>query len=304
MVILSFDIPGSSSPMRRPPWTTIPSSSLETIYWSRRFLKRDKRRGKYGCLKAPGLIFGQARPPRGTPVESKLGKRHQWDSPLPGTAQTPHGSTSSTPAEPWVRGTANRRPLMNSRNKLPVSKTTLIQSTVAIFLGIALLGWLSTGPLKVPLEIAANWVLDTLGIPGVLLFTIAVDSFPTPFSFVPLLVLCIHRGLDPLFIGFIFSAASISGGMTGYHLGRWFGLPGRLESWAEKKFPGCLDWLRDHAAPGIVAFTILPLPFSLATWTAGALRAHRGKVIMALCTRILKVGFIIGSMLLGQAAGG
>ena len=193
---------------------------------------------------------------------------------------------------------------MKAMKAIPISRDALLKGTILLCIGLALLGWLSTGPLKVPLEIAANWVLDNLGIPGVLLFTVIVDSFPTPFSFVPLLVLCIHRGLDPLFIGAIFSVASISGGITGYHFGRWFGIPPRIEKWAELQFPGSLGWLRRHAAPGIVAFAILPLPFSLATWTAGALRAHRGKVILALCTRIVKVAFIIGSMLLGRAAGG
>ena len=193
---------------------------------------------------------------------------------------------------------------MTAFKSLPLSRGAVGKGTLLVFLGLAIVGWLSAGPLKSPLEIAANWVLETLGIPGVLLFTVLVDSFPNPFSFVPLLVLCIHRGLDPFFIATIFSIASILGGITGYHLGRWFGIPAKLETWAEKQFPGSLSWLREHAAPGVVAFAILPLPFSLATWTAGALRAHRGKVILALCTRILKVAFIVGSMLLGRAAGG
>jgi len=180
----------------------------------------------------------------------------------------------------------------------------MVKGSIGLVLSILLVGWLSVNYLATPLDTAATWLIDNVGIVGVLLITVVLDSFPTPFSFVPLLVLVIHQGMNPWLAGALFSCASVTGGMIGVHLGRTFGLPSRLETWAEDRFPGILEWLRRHAAIGVAAFAVLPLPFSLATWSAGALRAHRGKVMIAVGTRVPKIAVIIGTLMAGRAVGG
>ena len=192
----------------------------------------------------------------------------------------------------------------HQRGGLPLTKMAMVKGTIVLLLGILLAGWLSKTFLAEPLDAAAQWLVAHVGLVGVLVITVIFDSFPTPFSFVPLLVLLIHQGMNPWLAGILFSGASVTGGFIGIHLGRYLGLPKRLESWAEAKFPGILDWLRERAAIGVAAFAILPLPFSLATWSAGALRAHRGKVMLAVGARIPKVAVIIATLMAGRAVGG
>ena len=187
---------------------------------------------------------------------------------------------------------------------LPITKIAMVKGSLLLLVGILIAGWLSKTFLAEPLDIGAQWLVANVGLGGVFVITIIFDSFPTPFSFVPLLVLLIHQGMDPWFAGLFFSGASVTGGFIGIHLGRYIGLPKRLESWAEEKFPGILDWLRERAAIGVAAFAILPLPFSLATWSAGALRAHRGKVMLAVGARIPKVAVLIATLMAGRTVGG
>lgn len=178
------------------------------------------------------------------------------------------------------------------------------QSAIFLFLGVGLFALVATVFFGEFLELAANWTLETLGISGILLITVLIDSVPSPFSFVPLLLLCLHHGMDPWAAGTLFSLASITGGVTGVHLGRWFGLPKRLSQGVEARYPGSLDWLRKNAALGVALFAVLPLPFSLATWSAGALRAPRREVFIAIGARIPKTIFIVLSLEAGRIAGG
>ena len=173
--------------------------------------------------------------------------------------------------------------------------------TVLLVIGV---GWFGVTRGQALFNLVGGWLDTHVGLPGMLLMTVLVDTFPSPFSFVPLLVLKVHEGAPLLSLWWMFTGASMIGGFSGFHLGRAIGLPVRWTTRLESRFPGSLEWLRQHAGWGIVLFAILPLPYSLATWSAGSLGTPLRTVMLATTARGVKVAIIIFGLSLGQDIGG
>ena len=107
---------------------------------------------------------------------------------------------------------------------------------------------------------------------GLFIAILLIDTFPTPMSYAPLMLLAIQGGM-PIWVVFIASSlASMSGGLLGYSMGRLVGLPKRLEAWLEDKHPDQFTLLKEHGAWGVAAVAALPLPFALGT----DCRGHEG----------------------------
>ena len=155
-----------------------------------------------------------------------------------------------------------------------------------------------------PIERLGTAAVTQFGLLGLFIAILLIDSFPTPMSYAPLMLLAIQGGM-PIWVVFIASSlASMSGGLIGYSIGRMVGLPDRLETWLEAKHPDQFTLLKQHGAWGVAAVAALPLPFALGTWTAGAMKVRFGGVLLACLVRIPKTAFYIALIMGGLTLGG
>ena len=176
----------------------------------------------------------------------------------------------------------------------------LVMGFVVLFALAALCGLF----LMEPIERLGTAVVTQLGLTGLFVAVLLIDSFPTPMSYAPLMLLAIQGGL-PVWVVFIASSvASMSGGLIGYSIGRLVGLPARLSGWLEAQHPEQFTLLKRHGAWGVAAVAALPLPFALGTWTAGAMRVPLSGVLLACLVRVPKTLFYIALILSGLTLGG
>jgi membrane protein YqaA with SNARE-associated domain len=135
------------------------------------------------------------------------------------------------------------------------------------------------------------WGTDLLGRFGLVgLFTaiLMIDTFPTPMSYAPLLLLAMKGGVSPLVVLMVGSAGSYLGGICGYAIGRRIGLPKRLKNRIERQHPTLLPMLQRRGGVGVALVGALPMPFALGTWTAGALGVPFTHVAVATLVRLPK----------------
>ena len=156
---------------------------------------------------------------------------------------------------------------------------------------------------KDPIGRFATLAVNNFGTLGLFGFVLAIDSFPTPFSYAPIMLLAIEGGISVAVVFFVSSLASMSGGLIGYTIGRLIGLPKKIEAWLLRKHPEQFTLLRRYGAHGVALVAALPLPFALGTWTAGAMRVSLGGVLLASLVRIPKTAFYIILITAGLSIG-
>lgn len=148
------------------------------------------------------------------------------------------------------------------------------------------------------------WVVESVGIPGLFVAWTLIDTIPTPMSYAPIMFLSMKGGLSPWVILVVASTASMTGGLIGFSIGRAIGMPKSVLNWMEEKYPGKYDILQKHGAWGIVIVGLLPMPFAIGTWTAGAMQIPFWKAALALLVRIPKTGIYVVLILSGLSVGG
>jgi len=171
----------------------------------------------------------------------------------------------------------------------------------AVIFGLAVLCGMF---LMEPLERLGTAAVTQFGLLGLFVAILLIDSFPTPMSYAPLLLLAIQGDVPVLIVFATGSLASMCGGMIGYGMGRAVGLPKKIEGWLEDNHPEQFALLKEHGAWGVAAVAALPLPFALGTWTAGAMRVKFLGVVLACLVRIPKTGFYVALIMGGLKLGG
>lgn len=183
-------------------------------------------------------------------------------------------------------------------NRLSPSEFVLraLLSFVTLFL-LALIGAIVW---REPLQATGAWVVDRMGLYGFFSCTVLLDAVPTPLSYAHLMWLLLQGGESPVQVFVVASSGSLVGGTIGFLLGRWVGLPARLEHGLRRRHPRLLPLIEEHGAWGLVAIAALPLPLALGTWSAGALGIPTRAALLALLVRIPKTGLYILLILSGQ----
>lgn len=146
---------------------------------------------------------------------------------------------------------------------------------------------------------ASAIVIGALGLQGLLGVVVLIDTFPTPFSYMPLIVFALNAN-EPLWqVLCICYGGSLCGSLLGYLIGRWMGVPKRLESWMKRRHPRALELLERSSVFGVALVGFLPLPMALGTWTAGAMHSHPLGVAIACHARMIKTALLVALILGG-----
>lgn len=192
--------------------------------------------------------------------------------------------------------------------RTPVVDRALIKKTVVglvlLLLGSALCAFL----LKDPLVALGQTFMDRFGLGGVFIGTLIADTSPLPLSHEPLVMLAIpgvERGeLDWRILLLTVASASVLAGPVGWSFGRLLLAGTRFSSWIERRHPRFVGFMEEHGIKAVAVAALLPIPFALATWSAGALRLPFLQILGVSLLRIVKTSFYMGLMLTGWIAGG
>jgi len=180
----------------------------------------------------------------------------------------------------------------------------MIGKTVVGLLLLLLLSGACAFLLKDPLVSLGEAFLERFGLAGLFVGTIIADTSPLPLTHEPLTFLGITAGIPAATLLATIAAASVTSGPIGWTCGRVFLSGTRFASWLEQRHPNLMGAMRNNGLKVLAAAALLPIPFALATWSAGMLRLPLGKVALISLLRILKVGIYFQLIRLGWLAGG
>lgn len=116
-------------------------------------------------------------------------------------------------------------------------------------------------------EFGHNFVND-YGIWGLFILSFT-DSFIQPVPPDPILATATAFGFDPWFALFVCLVGSILGGIIGYILGITLGHKVAVKLFGEKNMQKAEKFLLKWEFWGVLVIAFTPIPFKVATWSAG-----------------------------------
>ena len=131
--------------------------------------------------------------------------------------------------------------------------------------------------------------MSRFGLVGLFVGTLLIDCVPTPGGPIPLLTLSIQGGASILSVFGVSFMGSLSAGFLGYALGLKMGLPSKIQTWMEHRYPGKIKQIQQKGSWGVVLLAALPLPLAFATWTGGAFNVSWKGTLLACLVRIPKM---------------
>lgn len=179
-----------------------------------------------------------------------------------------------------------------------IRKTALGLLILLVFSGAC--AWL----LKDPFIRMGELFLERFGLLGLFVGTIISDTSPLPLSHEPLTFIGITAGIPTTTLLLTITSASVLSGPIGWTCGRLLLSGTSFSAWLDRRYPGFMGMMRRGGLNAVAVAALLPIPFSLATWTAGMLRLPFHKVAAISLLRIVKVGVYFQILKLGWLAGG
>jgi len=181
----------------------------------------------------------------------------------------------------------------------------LILSTIAfvvlLFAAVAALWFWLRGPL---VGMSASFV-ERFGGPGVAIGFFLPDAFLIPFPNDTFALLGLAGGLG---VGPVIAwgtGGSILGGCTGWLIGRKLRRTRLVERlMATGRGRELEDAVRRRGALVVAVAAITPLPYSVASWAAGAVGMPLGSFVLVSLTRVIRVASSVYIMQLGQLSSG
>ena len=211
------------------------------------------------------------------------------DSPVSsGTRRLPAADSVESP-EARVDKTGDARVLMRQ-----MAIGLLVMFVVAGLSGLLL---------REPLVQIGGWCVTRFGIIGLFVATWVTDTSPLPLTNEPLMFLALGGGMGRWTIFAVVSAASVTGGASGYFFGRTLHRFTRVHERMMRWSPDVVAWLEKNGAWGVAVAALTPIPYSLSTWTAGVIGTRFSLVMLAALLRIPKTAFYLLLLIAGWELG-
>lgn len=182
-----------------------------------------------------------------------------------------------------------------------LERAVLIRMALGIVLLVALVGGLGVA-FRSPLSALAEAFVTRFGAWGVFVGMMGLDAWALPpLAHEPLLFFAHAGGLGFAEASLIGGTASFLAGPVGYGLGMGFGRVGWMRRQLERTAVARL--MRRRGVWVVAIAAVSPIPFSVTTYLAGALRAPFLPFLGACTLRYLKVAFYLGLIVLGWQMG-
>ena len=171
---------------------------------------------------------------------------------------------------------------MNSNRNEQALGPIIWKSAVAlfIFLAVYLIAMILFSD---ELARVGTWLGNTIGLWGVFLFTLVVDTFIVPASADVLFAVTREWPALPLLV--TMSVASIIGGFFGLHIGRFLGTRKVVQNLTAPYRERGEALIRRYGPWAIVIAGITPVPYSTVSWIAGILGMKRVPYLLASLSR-------------------
>jgi len=177
-------------------------------------------------------------------------------------------------------------------------RTLWWRGTIGLFtllLGVTLAGV----AFRNPLEALGALFVDHLGLTGVFLSVVLIDTLPLTHE--PVLFLGWSGGLGFWWIWAAAGSGSVLAGVFGWFLGGRFAHTAFVQRQCIRYR---IDILFERYGVWAVAVAALtPFPYAVATWSAGAARMPLGPVFAGSLVRLLKVWIYLSLIVAGWSAG-
>lgn len=158
--------------------------------------------------------------------------------------------------------------------------------------------------LREPITALAQAFMTRWGLPGLFVGVLITDTSLVPATNEPLLLLAYGGGASAWEVFVVASSASTLAGPVGWTLGRTLSAVTNLEGWLRRRHGRMVELLERNAVRALILAALTPIPFALATWTAGALRFSFWTVCACSLFRVLKTAVYLSLIVGGWALGG
>ncbi|RME24857.1 MAG: hypothetical protein D6798_10220 [Deltaproteobacteria bacterium] len=145
--------------------------------------------------------------------------------------------------------------------------------------------------LRDPLVQWGTLFLGRFGMQGLFVGVWITDSSIVPMTSEPLIMLAISAGARPFEVLFLASLASACAGPTGWVAGRLLAGHTPLGPWLARRHPDVTGFLTRYGARFVAVAALLPFPFAVSTWLAGASAVRFRHLLLASLLRIPKTVF-------------
>lgn len=145
-------------------------------------------------------------------------------------------------------------------------------------------------------ELVETWgqaYVSRWGHAGIFVGVFLCDWSPLPLTNEPVMLLGLSGGMPVLEIFVITSVASVLAGFGGYACGMMLDAGTSVRDRFLEREGGRAAWVRRYGAIGVAVAAVAPIPYSLATWTAGLLRIPPLGFALACVLRVPKTAFYL-----------
>ena len=149
-----------------------------------------------------------------------------------------------------------------------------------------------------------NLFIDKYGLMGIAVGTLICDTSPIPLTNEPIALIALGAGIPFWDIVITMSFASHCGAPIGYVCGYFLGQQAWFQRLATQKYPNAFKNSQRHAVKAVALGALLPIPYAITTWVAGAVKADFRLVVLAGSLRwiknIMSVSLVAGGWAIGQ----
>lgn len=169
---------------------------------------------------------------------------------------------------------------------------------VVLMAALGLTGWLWGEQIKA----GGTWFVETLGLPGLFACFYVPDAIPIPGAHEVCTGLSLIGGVNFWAITGVAGLGSVSGGITGYFLGRLLAHTERLQSFLSGRGAKASLLVKRHGATAVALGAVSPIPYSVTAWAAGSLRMPLLPFILVSLLRFPRIAFYLWLIQLGVAS--
>lgn len=165
--------------------------------------------------------------------------------------------------------------------------------TLIVFLGVTFVleRWADE-----EVSVLSEKFMSFLGLPGLFILVFILDGVPQPFTYVPLIFIAVKGSIPKENIFVVCATASYSAALAGYCVGRHIRrlrCGSYLFDSLSNKYPFVPDIMQKKGAWGVVVAGAMPVPFALATWTAGSFGVPFAQFALAGTMRFPKIALFV-----------
>lgn len=174
-----------------------------------------------------------------------------------------------------------------------MSTATIVRKTVQTIAFVLILGVVAGWLFRDLLVELGSYVFEHFGLRGLFTSIFFIEWVPFPTSYEPLLLLGVSAGVSMFDLFVTAASASVIAALGCYAGGALVDRSTPLGVVIARRYPGLVQWVREHGTKGIAIAAVVPLPFSVFMWIAGIVGLPLERMALVSLLRIPKTAFYL-----------